>query len=690
MKIDAGLILPRVRTSQLGNVLRSNVLRSYAFRRTALRTPRRNAGHHNARCGFGLLLIVALAGCGANAPAPERAAGNKTVSVQQLLDTAHSTSLEQRGPFLRDAATLALQQNDLAQAERILREFDELKPNAVQRAQSKILHAHLQLKQKQPAQALTTLQDRQLQQDLAQLPPREQIEISLLRAKALEDTRNYFGAVQELVFVDPLLDDQDRKKNHRRIWTALQDMAPAELDRQLAAARDPQLRGWLELAALARRGGGRELSELAAWQQRWPAHPAAHDLPDQLARLRGPGTPAAAVTAQPPVAQPRQIALLLPLSGKLAAFGMALRDGFMAGWYDAQKRGATPPLVRIYDSAGGVDVVQLYQQALGDGAGLVIGPLEKQQVAQLYQQTLPVPTLALNRFESNSPPAANLYQFSLAAEDETTQIADIATDENRRSALIIAPEEDINSRELQAFEQRWRERGGNVGAIARYRDQQSMSQEIRAALNIPRSEARAKEVESILNRNIEFTPRRRQDIDMVFILAKPAQARVIKPLLDFYYAGDLAVYSTSRIYNGYPVPSLDRDLDKVRFTEMPFVVQSSELKQQILAAQPHARNYLRLYAMGLDSFNLYPQLLQGGMGSPVSGQTGVLTFDAQRVVHRESVLAVLRNGNLSTTTAPDTSAPAAPLENTAVPVAAPAVIPPATTVGDDEPEPGDE
>jgi outer membrane PBP1 activator LpoA protein len=671
VKIDAGLILPRARDSQL---------------RDTARTPRGKGGHHNARRGFGLLLIVALAGCGANAPAPERTASAKTPSVQQLLDTAHSTALDQRAPYLRDAAALALKQNDLPQAERILRELDELKLNAVQRAQSTILHAHLQLKQKQPARTLATLQDRQLQQDLGQLPARDQIEISLLRAKALEDTRNYFGSVQELVFVDPLLDDQERKQNHRRIWSALQDMAPAELERQLAGARDPQLRGWLELAALARRGGGRELNELAAWQQRWPAHPAARDLPPELARLRGPDT--APTAAAPAPQQPRQIALLLPLSGKLAAFGMAVRDGFMAGWYDARKRGTTPPPVRIYDSAGSADAVQLYRQALGDGAGLVIGPLEKQQVAQLYQQALPVPTLALNRFESNNPPAANLYQFSLAAEDETTQIADIAADENRRSALIIAPDEDIDSRELQAFEQRWRERGGSVGAIARYRDQQNMSQEIRAALNIPRSEARAKEIESILNRNIEYTPRRRQDIDMVFILAKPAQARVIKPLLDFYYAGDLAVYSTSRVYNGYPVPRLDRDLDKVRFTEMPFVVETGELKQQILAAQPHARNYLRLYAMGLDSFSLYPQLLQGGMGNAVSGQTGVLTFDAQRVVHRQSVLAVLRNGALSAATAPDTSTPPVPLDNTAAPAPAPAVNPPAA--GEEEPEPGDE
>jgi outer membrane PBP1 activator LpoA protein len=495
-KIDAGLVLSGALASSAQRYLRQHWASALSASplRNAAPAARGNAGHHNARYGFGLLLVIALAGCGSTAPAPDRAAANNGPSVQQLLDAAHSTTLEQRAPFLRDAAALALQQNDTAQAERILREFDELKHNPVQRAQSRILHAHLQLKQKQPAQTLETLQDRQLQQDSAQLPAREQIDISLLRAQALQETRNYFASVQELVFVDPLLEGVEREKNHRRIWRALQDMAPSEIERQLGSARNPQMRGWLELAEVARRGGGRQQAALADWLQRWSAHPAANDLPEELARQRGSDANAAPLASTtsftaPGHPQPHQIALLLPLSGKLAAFGTAVRDGFMAAWYEARKQGAVPPPVRFYDSAANADAVQLYQQATADGAGLVIGPLEKQQVAQLYQQSLPVPTLALNRFESSNPPAPNLYQFSLAAEDETTQIADIAADENRRSALIIASDEDINSREMQAFERRWRERGGSVGAIARYRDQQSMSQEIRAALNIPRSEA---------------------------------------------------------------------------------------------------------------------------------------------------------------------------------------------------------
>jgi uncharacterized protein len=631
--------------------------------------------HHNVRRGLGLLLAIALIGCSSNLPSDAPANSSKGPSLQQLLDAAHSSSIEQRAPYLRDAAALALQQNDIPQTERILQELDALKLTAKERTQSKVLRAQLQMKQHQPGPALAALQDRQLLQEVAQLAPREQIDISLLRAQALFETRNYLGSVQEWVFIDPLLNDNERQQNHKKIWRALMSLSPTDVERYRNKADNQSLRGWLELAAIALRNSSSATrqAQLADWLRQWASHVAAQDLPNDLAQLRSnratssASAPNAAASNQ--TTQPKQIALLLPLSGKLAAFGMAVRDGFLAAWYDNQKRGGNPPPVRVYDSDSGTDIVQLYQQTVSDGAALVIGPLEKQQVAQLYQQNLPVPTLALNRFESNNPAAVNLYQFSLAAEDETAQIADIASQENHRSALIIAPEDELNSRELQAFQQRWRERGGNVGAIAGYRDQQNMSQAIRGALNIPRSEARAKELEGILNRNIEFTPHRRQDIDMVFILAKPAQARVIKPLLDFYYAGDLTVYATSRIYSGYPIPNLDRDIDKVRFTEMPFVVQGSELKQQILSAQPQSKNYLRLYAMGIDSFNLSPLLLTNNpVDSTLAGQTGQLTIDAEKVLRRESLLAIMRSGSLqSVAIAP------APIVDT--PLSAPALRP---------------
>jgi outer membrane PBP1 activator LpoA protein len=170
---------------------------------------------------------------------------------------------------------------------------------------------------------------------------------------------------------------------------------------------------------------------------------------------------------------------------------------------------------------------------------------------------------------------------------------------------------------------------------------------IKESVNLPRSEARARELERLLGQRLEFTPRRRQDVDFVFMLARPQDARSIMPTLAYHYSGDLPVYTLSRVYAGYPTPELDRDLDRLRFTEMPWVLDSQQpLKQQILANNPQARNFLRLYAMGVDSFYLYPRLRQMAQlrDTRLNGQTGYLSLDANLLVRRELQIAEMRNG----------------------------------------------
>lgn len=548
-----------------------------------------------------------------------------TSSLQQLLDKAHAASIETRAPYLLDAADLALQQKQLQIAERIGQELSELKLRDEQRARSTMQRARLLLLQGKAEPALTLLQTRQLQQDSAQLSAREQSNLSLLRAQAFAATGKYYASAQERMFVHPLLSESEAKQNHLEIQRALRQLSAAELQQHLSKTSSETVRDWIE-PILAEKN--KQTSATADRSQKWPTPPV------------GNWAGAAGGTFQP-----AQIALLLPLSGKLANFGTAVRDGFFAALYVAKNNNQSVPAVRIYDTEG-IGVVALYQQALSDGATLVIGPLEKNLVAQFYAQTLPVPLLALNRAETTQPPPANLYQLALAPEDETAAIAEFAHKDNRSNALIIAGEDEAHSRELEVFSQRWQSQGGTIAATALFHDQQGLSSAIRTALNIPRSEARGKDMEGLLNRNIEFTPHRRHDIDVVFMLAKPTQARLIKPLLDFYYAGDLPIYSTSRIYAGYSVSNADRDAEKVRFTEIPLVLQTSELKQQILTARPASKNFLRLYALGIDCFNLYPHLRQMETASDVriNGQIGMLALDAQRVVQRVLPLAEMRGG----------------------------------------------
>ena len=92
---------------------------------------------------------------------------------------------------------------------------------------------------------------------------------------------------------------------------------------------------------------------------------------------------------------PAQIALVLPLSGRQQAAGIAVRDGFLAALLqqDAIKR----PLVNVYDSAE-MGATTAYRRAIADGAQFVVGPLTKDEVTAIaVSGEMSVLTLALNQ-----------------------------------------------------------------------------------------------------------------------------------------------------------------------------------------------------------------------------------------------------------------------------------------------------
>ena len=103
------------------------------------------------------------------------------------------------------------------------------------------------------------------------------------------------------------------------------------------------------------------------------------------------------------------------------------------------------------------------------------------------------------------------------------------------------------------------------------------------------------------------TPRRRQDFDMIFLLAYPSKARQIMPMLRYYYAGDVPVYATSAAYSGASNAQKDRDLEGLIFCDMPWVFHH----QMGHKNWPEQWNsYNRLFALGNDSFMLATRLNQ--------------------------------------------------------------------------------
>jgi outer membrane PBP1 activator LpoA protein len=188
------------------------------------------------------------------------------------------------------------------------------------------------------------------------------------------------------------------------------------------------------------------------------------------------------------------------------------------------------------------------------------------------------------------------------------------------------------------FELAWLEQQGSIGAKAVYSDPSDYSSSIQAALKLGDSEQRGRQVRRFMDNRVEFSPRRREDVDSVFLFAgNPQEARSLKPLLAFHYAGDLPVYATSYVSSGNPDPQRDRDLNDIRLLEMPWSLKPNNLLRTKLEQLEYNDELTAMYALGADAFLLHwrlPQLRKSSNYS-IRGNTGLLSMDAEGRVHRQ-------------------------------------------------------
>ena len=379
--------------------------------------------------------------------------------------------------------------------------------------------------------------------------------------------------------------------------------------------------------------------------------------------VTGPVTDAMPADLNPDRPYPPQVALLLPLTGRLSDAGEALRDGFLAAWY--QQDAATRPRVRVYDAAG--DPARAYAQALAEGASFLVGPLGKENVdavARVADGRLP--TLALNYLPDGAPAPPRFYQFALAPEDEARQVAVRLLAEGRTTGVALVPTGDWGTRVLTAFESALLAGGGTLAAAQRYpTTTNDYSELLVQVLGFDLSRARHREVVAAAGTPLEFTPRRRAELQFVFVAGQPTQGRLLRAQLRFHYAGDLPMLSLSDIYD--PNPAANQDLDGVVFADSPWMISEdpavAALRDYVTQLWPQgARRRGRLFAMGFDCYRLAGVLdaARGQAPEPLDGMTGRLALDAGGRVHRDLDWAVFGSDGRARALPPVASALATP------------------------------
>ncbi len=438
-----------------------------------------------------------------------------------------------------------------------------------------------------------------------------------------------------------LVDPEEKLRNDQRLWAGLLVSQPRTLRAAAELANDPELAGWLSLGALATSTGRQGIgwgNGVRRWLELHPAHPAV----DLLDRMDLPGTGE--------LGYPRQLALLLPLSGSNTTAGEAVQHGFFGAYYATVGELDVPQQVRVYDSGGVAG--DAYRRAVADGAEFVVGPLLRENVAALAADgLLPVPVLALNYLPDGLVAPPSLTQFALSPEDEAVAAAERALADGHRFALALVPRNDWGRRLVQSFATAFETGGGTLLEARDYETgKQDFAFEIENMMLLSQSVQRYQRLRANLGRPLQFDPRRRQDADFIFLAATAPAGRLLKSQLKFHYAGDLPVYSTSRIY------SMDgrsnSDLNGVMFADAPWIVAPqpwiADLGDLYNESWPAQRRLGRLHALGYDAYQLVAALHGAGLGpmTEIDGATGRLYLDDDGRVHRRLAWARFENGSV--------------------------------------------
>jgi outer membrane PBP1 activator LpoA protein len=462
-------------------------------------------------------------------------------------------------------------------------------------------------------------------------------------ARLQADTQALAGmplsAAMTLVMLSQNDSSLDPQPIHDRIWQYLKRVPDDQLQTATENAIGYETQGWLELSSSLRVPGniddrGRLVRQ---WQNNWPGHPAAQILPAELALL-----------ANLAATRPERIVLAVPLQGTLGSAGKAIRDGFLAAYYADDNKGGSELVIRLLDTST-EEFGTLYRELTETQADLIVGPLDKNSLAQLAElNTLPIPVLGLNYLPQDSTAPSGLFQFGLSAEDEARQIADRLADDDIEKLLALIPHGEWGDRVEASLRQRMEAQGLTLLDVQRYFPEDNLRAITADALGITESRNRAIDVERTIGLNVEFEPRRRQDAEGIVMVAPPMVARQFVPLFAFYYAGDLPVYSPSIIYEGTPDPSRDRDLNGVLFTDIPWILQpDTEFRTQASEHLSGTHGQLgRLFAMGADAWHLSKRLplLQQIPDSAIQGHTGTLTMTSDGRILREQIWARMEQG----------------------------------------------
>ncbi len=283
------------------------------------------------------------------------------------------------------------------------------------------------------------------------------------------------------------------------------------------------------------------------------------------------------------------LAIILPTySKKLRGITNAISQGIVKE--KKQDMDLWLPLV-FYELEDGTisTLTRTYEQAISNGANIVIGPLTRNGVSSLVQQKLNfVPTICLNSISHFPQIDKNIYLFGLNIEHETETLARMAFSEGGRKVLTIYEDSPIQKRISYAMQKEWLKLTGEAITPLNFEDYKNDLNGLSAYLE-------------------------NTEADTIFMAVSAKTAQNLRP----YLGTRLPIYATSLIHTSHTDKLRMHDLEDVKFMEMPWVISHTS-SFTMLDGLGKSLQLERFFALGMDSYKIAKGILNTEINLPLS------------------------------------------------------------------------
>ncbi|KJF81172.1 penicillin-binding protein activator [Photobacterium angustum] len=555
-------------------------------------------------------LAVILAGCSApnlynqQAPLTDITAAAAQSSAAYLSKAQASKGAERINWEIL-ALKAMIEEGKWQQADQQVTKLSQQSMSPLQIAEWQLARASIRYHQGQYQEALNSLNF----QPSWQLTKSQYQRYYTFRAELLDQLNHKFQAARERSKLDFYLSSDQKAANWNNLWNDLSGYSNTQLSNVKIGSDEGVLKGWVELAMLKNstsRQPGKLKDAVEQWLSQHPYHPANQYLPAELEAVMN----LKAIKLD-------RVALLLPLSGRFAAQGKTVRDGFIDAMMDDADRSADTNL-NIYDTDA-ESMASIMAKLQQNGTQFVVGPLRKNKISEFQQDnTTHINTLALNmppEINSNHP---NACYFALSPEQGAEQAAEHIFSEGHRNPIVLVPSNSYGQRVSTAFNQEWTSLNSQPAQVATFGASDEIPQQIRQVFGrAPGSQT-----------------------DAIYIVASKNELMTIKPFIEASLppsGNPPQIYVSSRSNpdrKGY-----SPEIRGVEIGDIPLLVNPpASYMERFNQLWPNEGNTsVRLHAFGMDAYLLSNELpqLRAMSDYTTQGVTGKLSADGQCVIHRQ-------------------------------------------------------